>query len=200
MSKNTWYQNWKFLVDTSIDIDFVLVKVDEKYFKKSYFTGSCRCMWTWYLKSATFRGHTRCGREARRYVYRSRRVRARHARMGHFRASSKSTFHCCRQNPENFPVNKRQIAGGPSTYGGDIMFPSLRLVFGCFCMMSSCPSKVFRYWICWGEGTGMRFGSLTPAVGTVVVQELADVLNCCFCCAIDCKVRPNRPSKKKKDK
>lgn len=40
----------------------------------------------------------------------------------------------------------------------------------------------------------MRFGSLTP-VAAVVEQEPV-VFNCCFCCAMDCKVRPNMPSNK----
>lgn len=41
---------------------------------------------------------------------------------------------------------------------------SLTPVFGCFCIVSSCPSNVFKYCICCGDGTGIRFGSL-PRVG-----------------------------------
>lgn len=38
---------------------------------------------------------------------------------------------------------------------------SLRLVFGCFCIVNSCPSNAFRlYWICCGDGTGISWGSL----------------------------------------
>ena len=45
------------------------------------------------------------------------------------------------------------------TYDGDKRSWSLRLVFGCFWMVSSCPSKGFKYWICWGDGTGIRLAS-----------------------------------------
>lgn len=47
------------------------------------------------------------------------------------------------------------------TYDGEIiLLLSLTLVFGCFCIVSSWPSKAFKYWICCGDGTGIRFGSL----------------------------------------
>lgn len=80
------------------------------------------------------------------------------------------------------------------TYGGDMMFPSFRLVLGCFCIISSCPSNVLRYWICCGEGTGIRLGSLTTPLVGVVEQDVVDVLMFCFCCAMDWSVRPNIPS------
>ena len=70
------------------------------------------------------------------------------------------------------------------TYVGDLIFVSFRLVFGCFWMVSSWPSNVFRYWICCGEGTGIKFGSLFAWFGCC----------CCFCCAIDCSVRQYMPS------
>ncbi len=47
-----------------------------------------------------------------------------------------------------------------NTYEGDIMSGSLRQVFGCFCMVSSCPSSGLRNWICCGDGTGIRLASL----------------------------------------
>ena len=46
------------------------------------------------------------------------------------------------------------------THGGDRRSDSLRLVFGCFWMVSSCPSRGFKYCICCGEGTGIRLTSL----------------------------------------
>lgn len=49
--------------------------------------------------------------------------------------------------------------GVPVT-GGDRRSDSLRLVFGCFWMVSSCPSRGFKYCICCGEGTGIRLTSL----------------------------------------
>lgn len=79
------------------------------------------------------------------------------------------------------------------TYGGDMIFPSLRLVFGCFCIISSWPSKVLRYCICCGDGTGIKLGSLTAPLVGVVAQVVVEVL-IGFCCAIDCRVRPNIPS------
>lgn len=69
------------------------------------------------------------------------------------------------------------------TYVGDIMLPSLRLVLGCFCIVSSCPSNVFKYCICCGDGTGIKFGSLF--VNVVVFAEDTDVDKFCFCCAKD---------------
>ena len=44
------------------------------------------------------------------------------------------------------------------TYEGDTRSESLRLVLGCFWMVSSCPSSSGN-WICCGEGTGIRFAS-----------------------------------------
>ena len=70
------------------------------------------------------------------------------------------------------------------TYVGDLIFVSFRLVLGCFWIVSSWPSNVFRYWICCGEGTGIKFGSLFAWFGCC----------CCFCCAIDCSVRQYMPS------
>ena len=70
------------------------------------------------------------------------------------------------------------------TYVGDLIFVSFRLVFGCFWIVSSWPSNVFRYWICCGDGTGIKFGSLFAWFGCC----------CCFCCAIDCSVRQYMPS------
>ena len=63
------------------------------------------------------------------------------------------------------------------------MSVSRKLVLGCFCMVSSWASKAFRYWICCGDGTGIRLGSL---------------LFCCFCWANDCSCRPNTPSNRHK--
>ena len=45
------------------------------------------------------------------------------------------------------------------TYEGETKSESLKLVLGCFCMVSSCPSKRGN-WICWGDGTGIRLASL----------------------------------------
>lgn len=84
------------------------------------------------------------------------------------------------------------------TYDGDIILPSLRLVFGCFCMVSSWPSNVFKYWICCGDGTGIKLGSLFVNVELVLAED-TDVDMPCFCCAKDCKVRPNIPSESKQN-
>jgi len=53
------------------------------------------------------------------------------------------------------------------TYEGDIVEvvvvveddESFKPVLGCFWMVSSWPSNVLRYWMCWGEGTGIKLGS-----------------------------------------
>uniref|UniRef100_A0A224Y4G6 Putative secreted protein n=1 Tax=Panstrongylus lignarius TaxID=156445 RepID=A0A224Y4G6_9HEMI len=43
---------------------------------------------------------------------------------------------------------------------GDFCDVSFKLVLGCFCIVNSWPSNVFKYWICCGDGTGIKFGSL----------------------------------------
>lgn len=136
------------------------------------------------LEPASFRGNARSDGEAWSDVDRRGRVGAGHSRVGQFRITGESTLHRRGEDTEFISLVTQLPRQYTVTYGEDIKFPSLRLVLGCFWMISSCPSKVFRYCICCGEGTGMRFGSLTPAVAVVVAHELA-VLNCCFCCAID---------------
>jgi len=49
--------------------------------------------------------------------------------------------------------------GAPET-GGERRSDSRRLVLGCLWMVSSCPSRGFKYWICWGDGTGIKLASL----------------------------------------
>lgn len=44
--------------------------------------------------------------------------------------------------------------------GGDRRSDSRRLVLGCFWMVSSWPSRGFKYCICCGDGTGIRLTSL----------------------------------------
>ena len=69
------------------------------------------------------------------------------------------------------------------------MSVSRRLVFGCFWIVSSWASNAFRYWICWGDGTGIRFGSFCCCL-------LPCWLPCCFCWANDCSWRPIRTTAK----
>lgn len=57
---------------------------------------------------------------------------------------------------------------------------------------------MFRYCICCGDGTGIRFGSLLASV-VFVLEEDTDVAMPCFCCAKDCNVRPNMPSEREKN-
>ena len=49
---------------------------------------------------------------------------------------------------------------------GEIKSVSLKLVFGCFWMVNSCPSNAeTQYWICCGDGTGINVGSLLQIKG-----------------------------------
>lgn len=83
-----------------------------------------------------------------------------------------------------------------TTYEGETILVSFKLVLACFWMVSSCPSNELKYCMCWGEGTGIRLGSLQC--------ELADCSDwvcgswgCCFCCdcrASDCSDLQNIPS------